>query len=51
MANYKLLPKQKEFFEVPHGHSLDVCVYQGGFGSGKTWCGSLLGIILARKYP
>ena len=23
----------------------------GGFGSGKTWSGSLLGIILALKYP
>ena len=48
---YKLLPKQKEFMEIPHSHSLDVVVYQGGYGSGKTWCGSLLGVMLARKYP
>lgn len=36
---------------VPHGNSLDVAIYQGGYGSGKTWCGSLLGILLAKKYP
>lgn len=51
MGSYKLLPKQTEFFEIPHDYDLDVCMYQGGFGSGKTWCGSLLGIMLARKYP
>jgi PBSX family phage terminase large subunit len=51
MTKYTLLPKQKEFFEIPHDNELDVCLYQGGYGSGKTWCGSLLGILLARKYP
>lgn len=51
MANYKLLPKQREFFEINHRDELDVCIYQGGYGSGKTWCGSLLGLLLARKYP
>ena len=51
MVRYKLLSKQKEFMEIPHSNSLDVAIYQGGFGSGKTWCGSLLGILLARKYP
>ncbi len=51
MPNYKLLSKQREFFEIPHNHGLDVCIYQGGYGSGKTWCGSLLGLMLARKYP
>ena len=49
--NYKLLPKQREFMEVPHNYDLDVVIYQGGFGSGKTWCGALLGLMLARKYP
>lgn len=49
--NYKLLDKQKEFLEVPHDYPLDVAIYQGGFGSGKTWCGSLLGILMAKKYP
>ncbi len=30
---------------------MDVCVYQGGFGSGKTFAGSLLGVMLALKFP
>ena len=51
MTKYKLLEKQKELIEIPHNESLDVAIYQGGYGSGKTWCGSLLGILLARKYP
>jgi len=48
---YNLLKTQKEFMEVPHSHNLDVAVYQGGFGSGKTFAGSLLGILLCRKFP
>lgn len=48
---YNLLSKQREFMKVPHNNSLDVAIYQGGYGSGKTWCGSLLGILLAKKYP
>ena len=51
MVKYNLLDKQREFIEIPHNESLDVAIYQGGFGSGKTWCGSLLGILLAKKYP
>ena len=51
MPEYKFLPKQKEFFEIPHSNALDVVMYQGGYGSGKTWCGSLLGLMLAKKYP
>ena len=50
MVNYKLLDKQKEFIEIPHHYPLDVAIYQGGYGSGKTWCGALLGILLAKKY-
>ena len=49
-----LLPAQKKFLEVPRdGRTIDIAVYQwlGGYGSGKTWSGSLLGIILALKYP
>jgi hypothetical protein len=30
---------------------VDVCVYQGGYGSGKTWAGSLLGILLCCAHP
>jgi len=46
----KLLEKQREFLNIPHNYPLDVAMYQGGYGSGKTWCGSLLGILLATKY-
>lgn len=48
---YKLLKAQREFLEIPHDYSLDVAVYQGGYGSGKTFAGSLLGILLAIKFP
>lgn len=48
---YKLLKSQREFLEIPHEYSLDVAVYQGGYGSGKTFSGSLLGILLALKFP
>jgi len=49
---YELLPAQKEFLELGnHDSDIDVALYQGGFGSGKTYSGSLLGIILALKYP
>lgn len=50
MVKYKLLEKQREFIEIPHNHPLDIAIYQGGYGSGKTWCGALLGVLLARKY-
>jgi len=46
-----LLDAQKKFIEIPHDYTLDVAVYQGGFGSGKTFAGSLLGILLCLKYP
>lgn len=48
---YTLLKAQRELIEVPHNNNLDVALYQGGFGSGKTFSGSLLGILLALKYP
>ena len=48
---YKLLKAQREFLEIPHDYSLDVAVYQGGYGSGKTFSGSLLGILLSLKFP
>lgn len=48
---YKLLDAQRKFLEIPHDYSLDVAVYQGGYGSGKTFAGSLLGIILSILYP
>ncbi len=48
---YNLLSAQHEFLNIPHNETLDVAIYQGGYGSGKTWCGSLLGVLLACKYP
>ena len=49
--NYKLLPAQQEFIKIPHDYPRDIALYQGGYGSGKTFCGSLLGILLSLKYP
>ena len=48
---YNLLDAQRKFLEIPHNYTLDVAVYQGGYGSGKTFAGSLLGILLAIKFP
>ena len=48
---YKLLKAQREFLEIPHNYTLDAAVYQGGYGSGKTFAGSLLGILLCMKFP
>lgn len=48
---YKLLDAQRKFLEIPHDYSLDVAVYLGGYGSGKTFAGALLGILLALKFP
>lgn len=47
---YDLLPAQTEFLNIPHNYPLDVALYQGGYGSGKTFSGSLLGLSLALKY-
>ena len=53
MYKYKLNPAQKEFMQMPDlpGYEIDVSLYQGGYGSGKTFCGSLLGTLLCLKYP
>ena len=48
---YNLLNAQRKFLEIPHNYSLDVAVYQGGYGSGKTFAGALLGILLSIKFP
>lgn len=49
--DFELLPAQREFLNVSHNFDLDVAIYQGGYGSGKTFAGSLLGILLCYKYP
>jgi PBSX family phage terminase large subunit len=46
-----LLEPQREFLEIPHKCNIDIALYQGGFGSGKTFSGSLLGILLCYVYP
>ena len=51
MSYCKLLKAQQEFLNIPHKYALDVALYQGGYGSGKTFSGSLLGIMLCLKYP
>lgn len=47
------MPAQQAFVHAGSDSAIevDIALYQGGFGSGKTWIGSLLGILLARKYP
>ena len=48
----ELLPAQKEFMIIPetNKHDRDIALYQGGYGSGKTFCGSFIGICLCLKY-
>lgn len=58
-TQFNLFPKQAEFlFGIPEDKfhrkdkiHIDISVYQGGVGSGKTFCGSLKGLYLALKYP
>lgn len=56
-TEYELLPTQYDFLfgfdkEKLKGKStyLDVSLYQGGFGSGKTFCGSLRGLLFALEW-
>lgn len=51
MKVFDLLPAQTKLFKTPDNVDLDVAIYQGGFGSGKTWAGSLLGLDLAKRFP
>lgn len=54
MSTINLLPAQREFIELPDNLKAgdkDVCIYQGGVGSGKTFVGAFLGILLCLKYP
>lgn len=47
----ELLPAQEEFIYLNHKLPMDLVVYQGGYGSGKTYAGSFLGLMLCLKYP
>ncbi len=50
-TRYSLLPAQRELFNCPDVDvDVDFCIYQGGYGSGKTFSGSLLGMTLIDKY-
>ena len=56
MGTYEveLLPAQRKFIEIPEDiepGSQYFSLYQGGVGSGKTWSGSLKGLLIALKYP
>ena len=52
IVDYNLLPAQQQFLELgDHDSDIDVSLYQGGYGSGKTWSGSLMGILLAIRFP
>jgi hypothetical protein len=42
--------KQLAFLHVEPDVNLDICIYQGGYGSGKTMIGAILGIVLSSKY-
>ena len=57
VTHYELLTTQYDFLfgfdkEKLKGEKiyLDVSLYQGGFGSGKTFCGSLRGLLFALKW-
>jgi PBSX family phage terminase large subunit len=46
-----LLPKQWEVFSPAEGADYDIALYQGGFGSGKTFLGALLGLSTMASNP
>ena len=48
---HELLPTQQTFLAIDHDLPLDVAIYQGGFGSGKTYAGALLGVMLCIMFP
>lgn len=51
MHQINLLPKQWEVFNPLQGVDFDVTLYQGGFGSGKTYLGSVKGLkVLAQNH-
>ena len=62
-TTFYCFPKQAEFlFGIPEENfhktkngmpiiHRDVACYQGGFASGKTYCGAMKGLFLALKYP
>ena len=58
-TEYKLLQAQYKFlYDIPEDKLKDkdkiyndIALYQGGMGSGKTFCGSLRGLLFALQWP
>jgi len=50
LRKFGLFPAQKQFLKVEKGVTLDISIYQGGYGSGKTFIGAIRGLLLACKY-
>lgn len=49
---FEFLPAQKDFMLIPKSnYDRDIALYQGGYGSGKTFVGSAIGIFLCLQYP
>jgi phage terminase large subunit len=51
MHQISLLPKQWEVFNPDEGVDYDIKLYQGGFGAGKTFLGSLKGCKVLAAQP
>ena len=49
LKEYGLQDKQKEFIEIPHSNSLDVAIYQGGYGSGKSYLAMQMALYVVRE--
>lgn len=47
----ELWPAQKLLMEVEPDVDFDIACYQGGYGSGKTFVGALLGLVLCQRHP
>jgi PBSX family phage terminase large subunit len=46
-----LLPHQWDAYEVNHSSPIDYCLFQGGFGSGKSYAGCAIGLSECLHYP
>lgn len=49
-SRYKILKAQKKFLHLPKDVKIDIAIYQGGYGSGKTFIGSYLSVELCLLY-
>lgn len=51
MLKIELLPKQRQVFNPDKGADVDVKLYQGGFGAGKTFLGVIKGLSVLNRNP